>query len=243
MTMAASRQILAMGGGGFSMEPENLALDRYLLGLVERPRPRVCFLPTASGDADSYIARFYTAFSALPCQPAHLSLFDTGNRPGHRDVLLSQEIIYVGGGNTRSMLAVWREWQVDQILREAWQQGIVLAGISAGSLCWFEEGVTDSVPGHLTPMRGLGLLPGSNCPHFDGEAERRPTYHRLVADGSIGAGYAADDGAALHFHGDRLHQVVSSRPTATAYRVERRGNAATETPLPTRYLGDSHHRP
>lgn len=226
-----------MGGGGFSMEPENLALDRYLLDLVDRPQPRVCFMPTASGDADSYIVRFYTSFTTLPCQPTHLSLFDTGNRPDHRSVLLSQDIIYVGGGNTRSMLAVWREWEIDAILREAWQQGIVLAGISAGSLCWFAEGVTDSVPGRLTPMRGLGLLPGSNCPHFDGEAERRPAYHHLVADGSITAGYAADDGAALHFVGDRLLQVVTSRPEAKAYRVDRHGESAVETPLPVTYLG------
>ena len=231
------RQIVAMGGGGFSMEPDNLALDRYVLALADCAEPRVCFLPTASGDAQSYIDRFYAAFRSLHCVPAHLSLFDPATTDGPRSLLLGQDVVYVGGGNTRSMLALWREWGIDAALREAWERGVILAGVSAGSICWFEEGVTDSVPGTLTPLRCLGFLPGSNNVHYDGEPERRPAYHRLIAAGLVVDGYATDDGVALHYVGRRLERVVSSRPQARAYRVERRDDAIGETPLVPDFLG------
>ena len=230
-------QIVAMGGGGFSMEPDNLALDRYVLGLVDWPRPRICFVPTASGDARGYIDNFYAAFSTLPCAPSHLSLFDPPTTD-LRSFVFEHDVLYVGGGSTRNLLALWREWGLDCILREAWESGKVLAGLSAGAICWFEEGVSDSVvPGRLEPLRCLGFLLGSNCPHYDGEPERRPAYHRLVATGLIGDGYAADDGVALHFVGDRLERLVSSRPAARVYRVERQGETVAETPLVPRYLG------
>jgi dipeptidase E len=208
-------QIIAMGGGGFSMEPDNPALDRYVLEQCGKPRPKVCFLPTASGDAEGYCLRFYTSFASLDCQPSNLSLF----KPPTADLtsfLLEKDVVYVGGGNTRSMLALWREWGLDAILRQAWQNGVVLAGLSAGAICWFEQGVTDSIPGELGPLACLGFLPGSCCPHYDGEPGRRPAYHRLVSEGRIAAGYGVDDGAALHFVGGRLHAVVSSRPDVTA---------------------------
>ena len=230
------RQIVAMGGGGFSMEPENPLLDRYVLGLAPAARPKVCFLATASGDAEEYIGRFYRAFQDHACMPAHLSLF----RPHTADLrgyLLDQQIIYVGGGNTRSMLALWREWGLDLILREAWERGVILAGISAGSICWFEQGTTDSVPGGLTVLRCLGLLPGSNCPHYDGEPERRPSYLQLLASRQIAPGLACDDGVALHFVGTALRRIVSSRPLALAYRLDLQGEEARETALPADYLG------
>ena len=212
------RQIIALGGGGFSMEPENPALDRYILDQAGRSNPAVCFLPTASGDADGYVVKFYAAFSVLDCRPCHLSMF--GRTPADLGAfLLEQDVIYVGGGNTRSMLAVWREWGLDVALRAAWEQGVVLAGLSAGAICWFEQGVTDSVAGRLGPLAALGLLEGSCCPHYDGEAERRPAYQQLVAEGQIAPGYGLDDGAALHFAGTELRAVVASRPKARAYRV------------------------
>lgn len=230
-------QIVAMGGGGFSMEPDNLALDRYVLGLVAEPSPKICFLPTASGDARDYVDRFYASFSALPCETSHLSLF-FAETADHRALLLNQDVIYVGGGNTRNLLVLWREWGLDRILREAWERGIVLAGLSAGAICWFEEGLSDSVlAGDYRSLPCLGYLPGSNCPHYDGEPERRPVYHRLVTAGEIGDGYAADDGVALHYVGDRLARVVSSRPDARAYRVARSGGGVVETPLVPDYLG------
>ncbi len=240
--MVAQGHIVAMGGGGFSMEPDNLLLDRYVLGLVDREQPRVCFVPTASGDAQSYIDRFYAAFESLPCRPAHLSLFN----PPTADLesfVGEQDVIYVGGGNTRNLLVLWREWGLDTIFREAWQRGAILAGISAGSICWFEEGVTDSIPGRLTPLHCLGFLPGSNCPHYDGEPERRPAYQHLISQGDLGAGYAADDGVALHYAGTNLKRIVASRPHARAYRVERRGETVEETQLVPQYLGTDGEAP
>lgn len=212
------RQIIAMGGGGFSMEPENLLLDVYVLRQTTVERPKVCFIPTASGDSEDYIRRFYTSFQTLHCQPSHLSLF----RPPTRDLaafLLEKDVIYVGGGNTKNLLALWRDWGLDSILKSAWNEGIVLAGVSAGSICWFEEGITDSYGENLAELRCLGFLPGSNCPHYDGEAARRPTYHELLEDGKIGPGFAADDGVALHYVDTELHAIVSSRPTARAFQL------------------------
>ena len=229
------RQIIAMGGGGFSMEPDNLALDRYVIAQVDKARPRVCFIPTASGEAQEYILNFYKAFTALGCEPTSLSLFrlPTADLEGY---LLEKDIIYVGGGNTRSMLALWREWEIDLILHKAYAAGVVLAGISAGANCWFQECSTDSVPGELRVLPCLGMAAGSFCPHYDGEAQRRPSLHKMVAEARIMAGYAADDGAAVHLVDDNLEAAVSSRPQANVYWVERQGAAVVETPLPTRYL-------
>ena len=232
------KHIVAMGGGGFSMEPDNPLLDQYVLALTQKTRPRVCFIGTASGDSQGYIDRFYTAFRKFPCEPFHFSLFKgTANDP--REFLLSMDAIYVGGGNTRNLLTLWKDWGTDQILREAWAKGIVLAGISAGSICWFEQGITDSIPGKLTPLSCLGFLNGSNCPHYDGEAERRPTFHQLLREGSISPGFAADDGVALHYMGDQLHRVVTSRPDAKAYRLQLEGGSPKETPIIADYLGGS----
>lgn len=234
--MDRPKTIVALGGGGFSMEPENLLLDRYVLDLARRENPAVLFLPTASGDADDYIVKFYTAYHRFRCRPDHLSLF----RPSTADLrtlLLSQDIIYVGGGNTKSMLALWREWGLDDLLRQAWESGVVLAGISAGAICWFEQGTTDSIPGPLTPISCLGFLSGSCSPHYDGEPKRRPTYLRMVAEGTLAPGYAADDGVALHYEGTALARIVASRPRAMAYRVEHVEGRAEESPIVPHYLG------
>ena len=226
-----------MGGGGFSMEPDNLALDRYILAQTGKPSPAVCFLPTASGDADNYVVNFYSAFTTLDCRPSHLALF----RPPTADLesfILEKDVIYVGGGNTRSMLALWREWGLDEVFRKAWNGGVILAGLSAGAICWFEQGVTDSVPGSLGTLTCLGLLPGSCCPHYDGDPERRPAYHRLLMQGEILPGFGVDEGAALHFFDRELQRVVSSRPHARAYVVEKTADEAKERPLESVFLGD-----
>ncbi len=231
------KQIIAMGGGGFSMEPENLLLDQYILDQSTSSNPKVCFLGTASGDAENYIERYYRAFTSLSCEPSHLSVF----KPTTRDLegfLLEKDIIYVGGGNTLCMLALWKEWGIDTILRKAWDSGIILAGLSAGSICWFEEGTTDSYGDGLETINGLGLLKGSHSPHYDGEENRRPLYHSYIEKGVLKSGYAADDGAALHFIDVELHNVVSSRKHALAYRVEKKDGAIQETPISTKYLGN-----
>jgi dipeptidase E len=235
--MGDARQIVAFGGGGFSMERDNTLLDDYVLGLVPRERPRVCFLPTASGDADHYIVRFYRAFDSSRCEPSHVSLFrrDGGAADIHEQVL-SSDIVYVGGGSVLSLLGTWRAHGLDTTLRLAWEQGTVMCGVSAGSLCWFRSAVTAF---HGPPQRveGLGLLPFSNCVHFDCERDREGAFRRHLLDGMC-AGYAAEDGAALHFHGERLTSVVTSRPTARAFRMRRTGVSRIERrALPARYLG------
>jgi dipeptidase E len=228
-----------MGGGGFSMEPENPLLDEFVLAQARTSRPRVCFVPTASGDSDGYVVRFYRAFSALDCRPADLQLFKRSIRDLESFVLM-QDVIYVGGGNTASLLAVWRAHGLDRILRRAWQEGVVLCGLSAGMNCWFNESVTDSFGvSQLAPLRdGLGLLPGSCCPHYDGEEQRRPVFQRLVASGQLADGWAADDGAALVFQGESPGEIVTSRSGSAAYRVERSAESGViERRVAARFLG------
>jgi dipeptidase E len=233
------RRVVAMGGGGFSMEPDNPLLDQFILSLARSSPPRVCFLPTASGDAEGYVAGFYRAFTSVDCRPSDLGLFER-TIGDLESFVLAQDVIYVGGGNTASLLAVWRAHGLDQILRRAWEEGVVMCGLSAGMNCWFEQSVTDSFDlARLAPLHdGLGLLPGSACPHYDGEEQRRPTFTRLVASGELPDGWAADDGAGLVFAGRELVEVVTSRPRAGAYRVQRTADGGvSEDPLPVRYLG------
>jgi dipeptidase E len=230
------RHIVAFGGGGFSMESGNPLLDNYVLGLAPSARPRVCFLPSASGDADHYIVRFYRAFPASRCEPSHISLFR--REQGAEDFrahLLSQDVIYVGGGSVISLLGVWRAHGFDEILREAWEAGIVLCGLSAGSLCWFAEAVTGF---HGEPQRveGLGILPWSNCVHYEAQGKRGEAYRRFLLEG-MRPGYAAEDGTALHFEGLGLARVVASRAGGRGWRLERRGGGVAEMRLATTYLG------
>ncbi len=230
--------IVAMGGGGFSSEPENPLLDDFVLSLAGVDGPRVCFLPTASGDAPTYVANFYDAFAAK-ASPTWLPLFTRRDADIGR-VVAEQDVIYVGGGNTENLLAIWRVHGLDRVLREAWQRGTVLAGLSAGAICWFEAGVTDSFGAQLGPLRdGLGFLPGAFCPHYDTEILRRSRFRELVIAGEVPAGYAADDSAALVYEGDTLREAVSSRPNALAYRVEPLDGTVVERALPTRFLGSA----
>ncbi|MBM7646003.1 peptidase E [Scopulibacillus daqui] len=229
------RQIIALGGGGFSMEPNNPLLDLYILKQAKKKKPQICFVPTASGDSKDYISRFYNFFNKQNCNPAHLSLF----KPPTRDIegfVLEKDIIYVGGGNTKNLLVLWKEWGLDSIFRKAWNKGVVLAGISAGSLCWFEEGVTDSFGEGLEPIKCLGFLRGSNCPHYDGELDRRPSYHKLIRSNNIQSGIAIDDGAAVHYIDQTISNVVSSRTKAKAYKVYN-DNKVIEEEITPKYLG------
>jgi peptidase E len=230
-----SKHIVALGGGGFSDGGPWSKLDDYILSLAQKPRPRVCFLPTAGADADGYVAMFYRAFSQKDCQPTDLALFRR-TIVDLRLFLLDQDVIYVGGGNTANMLAIWRTHGVDRILREAYEQGIVLAGISAGAICWFEAAVTDSFGLNLAGLRdGLGLIAGSACPHYNSEERRRPVYRQLVASG-FPPGYAIDDQVGLHFVDGQLAEVVSNAEGRTAYEVRLEGAAVRERPLTPRSL-------
>jgi dipeptidase E len=220
------------------MEWGNTLLDERLLGLTGVERPRVCFLPTASGDADHYIVRFYRAFSASRCEPSHISLFrrETGvGDPGAH--LLAQDLVYVGGGSLTSLLGMWRAHGVDLMLREAWQAGVVLCGGSAGSLCWFAEAVSSFHEGPPRCLQGVGLLPWSNAVHYREEPGRRAAFTEAIASG-MAPGYGVEDGAALHFVGTELKEVVCSRPGARAAYVsaDARGQVV-ERELPARFLG------
>jgi dipeptidase E len=237
------RQIIAMGGGGFSMEPENPLLDQYILNAskLEKPKlskPKVCFVPTASGDSAGYVERFYEAFKKLECEPSVLSLFNPNTWTDELEPFVAkQDVLYFGGGNTKNALVLWREWKLESLLRAAYERGAVLAGLSAGAICWFEQGSTDSIGRELGVLECLGWLKGAMTPHYDGEAQRRPKLHQFVLEGQIQNGFAADDGAALHFVNENLEGVVSSRPTARAYQVELQAGSVIEMPLETRYLG------
>jgi len=221
-----------MGGGGFTAGSDDPALDDLVLELAGMPRPRVCLLPTAGGDSEHQIRRYYETFGDRLCEPTHISLFRLGHKPVPlREHLLSQDAIYVGGGSMVNLLAIWKAQGLDGILREAWDAGILLAGLSAGSMCWFDYGITTS-SGHLEPAPGLGFLPGSNSVHHDSEPARRPVYLEAVARGAIPPGYAVDDGAALIFRGGSLEEVVTARRGARAFMVTADG----ERPLECRAL-------
>jgi dipeptidase E len=228
--------ILAMGGGGFTMEPDNPALDDFVLSLAGAKDPHICLLPTAGGDSAAQIHRYHATFQDRPCEPTHVSLFRMSDNPAPlREHLLAQDIIYVGGGSMVNLLAIWHAQGLPAILREAWQRGIVLAGLSAGSMCWFEYGITKSV-GRPTIAHGLGFLPGSNSVHYDGEPERRPLFLQAVQSGAIPGGWGADDGAALLFRGARMCEVVSSRPHARVFHVARTADGVVEDPITPRQL-------
>jgi peptidase E len=209
-----------MGGGGFTMEPTNPLLDDYLLTLAAAREPKILFLPTASGDTTAQINAFYARYGGRPCTPRHVSLFRLDELEGSlEDVVLEQDIVYVGGGSMRNLLAIWQAHELDRILAQAWRQGIVMAGLSAGAMCWFEGGVTRS-GGTPEPLAGLGLLQGSLTVHADGEPERLPVWLACVRSGALPGGWAADDGVGLLFCDERLERVVSSRPGAGAQRVD-----------------------
>jgi len=230
-----TRKILAMGGGGFSMETGNTLLDNFFFSLAEKKKPEVCFIGTASGDAQGYIDRFYEYMKDHDVSASHLSLF----RPplgSLRDYVLSKDVLYVGGGNTRNLMTLWREWGLDKIILEAYHSGVVLGGLSAGGLCWFEEGVTDSIPGSLSKLSCMNILPGSFCPHYDGEENRRSSNHQLILEG-LKAGYACDDSAAVYFENEKFIEAVSSREDANAYYVQKIEGRVCEEKIPTRYLG------
>ena len=203
------KQIFVMGGGGFSRLHNDLKLEKYLLSLCSLSHPKIAFLPQASNESVEYVLKFYESFTTLGAIPSWVSLFGRVE-PNLKERLLSQDIIYVGGGNTKSMLALWKEWGVDDVLKQAYNKGIILAGLSAGMLCWFEYGITDSVV-PLGILPGLGLLKGSGCPHFDTEIERQNIFRNAIKQGKVPAGYALDDDTGALFIDGILHKAVKAR--------------------------------
>ena len=235
MAADGRRHVIAIGGGMRVPEGQVPVHMDNALRLTGRPEPRICVLNTAGGDDPRWLLGMYDRFARHRARLSHLALFPMPNVADPEDLLLSQDVIFVGGGSVANMVAVWRVHGLDQIMRKAWQAGIVLAGSSAGGICWFEGGTTDSFGRELRAFTdGLGLLAGSYCPHYDSEPTRRPLYHRLIADGTLPGGIACDDGAAAHFVDDEMAEPIADRPGASAYRVE---PGDTEIRLRTRFLG------
>ena len=241
MAADGKRHIVAGGGqfgfneaGTYAMSP----LVEYMLDLAGKDNPRVCVLNTAVGDDARYYAASYAGFSGTRAVVTHLALFPMPNVLDPRAHLLAQDVVIVGGGSVANEVAVWRTHGLDLAFREAWERGVVLGGVSAGAICWFEAGTTDSFGKQLRPFTaGLGLLAGSYCPHYDSEEQRRPTFHRLVGDGTIPPGWAADDRVAMHFVDSELAEVVTDRDDASAWRVDRADDGkAVETQVEPRLL-------
>jgi peptidase E len=238
MAADGRRHVLAIGGG-MLMPHDTVPLHlAYAMELSGQPEPRLCVLNTAIGDDANVNLWYYDRLAQTPARVRHLSLFPMPNVDDPEDLLMSQDVIFVGGGSVANMIAVWRVHGIDEILRKAWQAGVVLAGSSAGGICWFEGGTTDSFGIKLRPFTdGLGMLAGSFCPHFNSETERRPLYHRLVADGTLSGGIACDDGVGAHFVDETMREVVADRPEGAAYRVESAAGGVVETALEARILG------
>ena len=231
------RRILAIGGGGFLMEDASSPIDAQVLGLTGKTKPRVCFVSTPSGDLPEHIEKFYAAFSTAACQPSHLAFFrqpSAGSVPlaAFRDHLLTQDAIYVGGGNTKSALGVWREWGAAEVFAQAYAAGVLLAGVSAGAMCWFEAGLTDSYWGAgYQPLSCLGLLPGGCGVHYHSDPERTSRLHAAIAASAVPPSVAIDDFAAVLFENEVVSNAFAWQPGASAYRVALHGGRAQETAL------------
>ena len=233
MAADGRRHILAIGGISAPADGPLPPIIAHALALSGAQTPRVCVLNTAAGDEAAGYVRMYSRLAQHGARPSHLQLFTMPNAEDPADLLLSQDVIFVGGGSVANMLAVWRVHGIDRTMGRAWESGVVLAGVSAGAICWFGGGTTDSFGPVLRPFTaGLGLLPGSYCPHYDSEPTRRPIFQSLVADGSLAAGVACDDGAAAHFIDHELSAIVAAWDGAAGYLVEPDGSGgSTERPL------------
>ncbi len=230
------QHIVAFGGDAFYTETTNRLSADFLFSLTGKAMPKILFVPTASGDTEDYIAKFHERYTPDICQPSVLRLF-LRTVKDLTALALEQDIIYVGGGNTANMLAIWRHHGFDKAITAARDAGVVLCGTSAGSICWFEDSVTDSYTPDLTPLHdGMGFAKGSNCPHYNSEPNRQPQYHRFIAEG-MPAGYACDDGAFVHFVDGEFKEALSSRPGARVFHLQKVGDEVVETPVPVRYLG------
>ena len=222
------RQVIAIGGGGFGRTQESNLIEQYILDQTSKTKPKICFIPTATGDLDSYIVNFYSVFTKLKCEPSHISFFKrTIDLQAH---IQKQDAIFVGGGNTKSMLAVWRDWGLDLILKDAYDRGVVMSGVSAGAICWFEGGLTDSWASDLKMMECMNFIPGNCAPHYDEEPERRPATKHFLENKSIDFMYGIEGGAALHFVDEIPNSTIQFKKNKYAYKVTLDGNKINESP-------------
>jgi len=229
-----SNHIISIGGGGFGRSISSSLIEKYILSISENDCPRICFLPTASGDNDSYIVRFYSIFTQLNCVPTHIDFFkrtiDINNH------IMNQDIIFVGGGNTKSMLAVWSDWGMNNILTQAYNQGVIMSGVSAGAICWFTSGITDSWNKDLHLLPCLGLLPGNCCPHYDEEASRIPYVEKILLEKTIDNCVCIEGGAAIHFIDGKAYKNISFYKNKNTYNVYCENNVIMQNPYKTLQL-------
>jgi aminopeptidase N len=204
--MSEKGQIIAIGGGGFGRNPNHRKIEKYILELTGKENPNVVFFPTASAENQAYIIQFYKCFTKMSCEPSHVTFFQ--RTPRLDSIINKADVIYVGGGNTKSMLAVWQEWKLDKLLLKAYNNGKILCGVSAGAICWFEQGITDSWASNLNVMDCLGFLPEMACPHYQEEKDRRPDVHKMLKQGKCGPGWAIDGGAAIHFKNGKYYKSI-----------------------------------
>ena len=223
------KQIIAIGGGGFGRNPQQSLIEQYILDQANSDRPNILFIPTATGELDSYIVNFYKVFSKLQCAPNHLSFFK--RTPVLQKLIANQDVIFVGGGNTKSMLAVWREWQLDKYLHDAYNKGVVMSGVSAGAICWFKHGITDSWESELKVMSCLGFVDGVCCPHYDEEPERRPTTKKLLTNNIYQEVIGIEGGCALHLKDGNTFKAVRFSKKKNSYRVTAKDNKIIESPI------------
>ena len=216
--MPNSRNIIAIGGGGFGANPGQGIIENYILKQTKKKNPRICFIPTATGDNEAYKVSFYSTFTNLNCYPSHLDFFK--RTPDLNELILNQDAIFVGGGNTKSMLAVWKEWGLDKILKKAYLNGTVMSGVSAGAICWFQNGITDSWASNLKMMPCLNFVKGTCCPHYDEEPERKPAVEKLLLTNKIKNVYAVDGGAALHIKDEKVFKSVIFKKNKSSYLVD-----------------------
>ena len=224
--MAKSRNIIAIGGGGFGANPGQGIIEDYILKQTKKKNPKICFIPTATGDNEAYKVNYYSTFTNLDCCPTHLDFFK--RTPDLKDLIFNQDVIFVGGGNTKSMLAVWKEWGLDKILKKAYKNGVVMSGVSAGAICWFQNGITDSWASGLKIMPCLNFIKGTCCPHYDEEPERRPAVKKLLQSNKTKDVFAVDGGAALHIKDEKIFKSVVFRKEKSSYLVLQDGKEINE---------------
>ncbi len=214
-----SKNIVAIGGGGFGRSLGSLEIEKYIISLISKKRPKICFIPTASGDSSLYKLNFYRAFSKLDCITSHIDLFS--RTENLEEKVLTQDIIYVGGGNTKSMLAVWKEWNLPKILQNAYEKGIVMSGVSAGAICWFDKGITDSYAEELAIIDCLGIVDGVACPHFDEEKEREPYVNDVINKEIIKNCICIEGNCALHIKNDIEYYSIDFGNGRKCFRVSK----------------------
>tara|TARA_B100001113_G_C20969876_1_gene561304 strand:- start:17 stop:712 length:696 start_codon:yes stop_codon:yes gene_type:complete len=224
------KQIIAIGGGGFGRNPGIGVIEKYILNQSNKEIPNICFIPTATGDDESYKVSYYSTFTKLNCNPTHLDFFK--RTPNLEKLIQKQDVIFVGGGNTKSMLAVWRDWGLDLILNEAYESGTIMSGVSAGAICWFEKGITDSWSNKLNLLDCLSFTEGACCPHYDEEADRKPALTEFIMNDNIDECFAIEGGCALHIKNDVVYKAVSFKQDKNSLVVKKENNKITESILP-----------